>query len=357
MAARRPWLERLVQLLIVYSIATLFLELEIDSHSPSSGFFLWSERAVAAAFTVEYLLRWIASRSWRYPLRPMAVIDLLAVAPFYVGFFVDPAALRLVRLLRVVRVLKLDRQGAAAVSLYRAYSRIRHEIQLTAIAGLVVGLGGTAAVFELERGAQPEAFGRISDSAWYILATVTTVGYGDRVPVTPGGRIVGGMVMLSGLVLFGTFVSLVGSAFVEEIRRTRIAAESKGGLPPDLMSGKRPGSIRKRSSRRSRRGRSHPGRRWPTGKRSAFWHSHAGRFSESGSRGPRHQAGSYSRVAGGRILPHRFRRLHPTHAPPYSPLRTFPSRSPKPARALPPAVVPAGRGRGKGTAAEFTPPP
>ena len=228
----REKLEGLVQALILYSLVMLFVELEVAPLGVTSGFFLWSERVVALGFTIEYLTRWIASRNWRYPLRPMAVIDLLSVLPFYVGFFVDPSALRWVRVLRVMRLLKMDRDGAAARSLYRAFFRIRHEVKLVAVAGMMVCMSASVLIFELEREVQPETFGKISDASWYVLATVTTVGYGDRVPITAGGRIVGGLVMLSGLVLFGTFVSLVGSAFVEEIRRNRERLAEEKKLPP-----------------------------------------------------------------------------------------------------------------------------
>lgn len=223
----RNRLEAIVRIITVYSLVMLFIELEISPRGQADSYFLWSERLVAVAFTIEYITRWLASRSIRYPLQPMAIVDLLCVFPFYLGFFVDPASLRFVRVLRVVRLLKLDRDGDAARGLFRAFYRIRHEIKLITVAGLMVGLSATVAVFEFEREAQPVAFGRVSEALWYVLATVTTVGYGDRVPVTYGGRIVGGAVMVSGLILFGTFVSLVGGAFVEEIRRSRESPNQK----------------------------------------------------------------------------------------------------------------------------------
>jgi voltage-gated potassium channel len=219
------WAEAGVQVVIVYSLIVLFLDLELGDHVSWQRFFEVSEWVIGVVFTVEYLVRWAVSRRWWYPLRPVAVIDLLAVLPFYLWLVGGSEALRVARILRVVRVLKLDRQGEASATLYRAYYRIRHEIRLTALGGLVVGLCGTVLLFELERDVQPEVFARVSDAAWCILATVTTVGYGDKVPRTDAGRLVAGVVMLSGLVLFGTFVSLVGGSFVEEIRRKRIERE------------------------------------------------------------------------------------------------------------------------------------
>jgi voltage-gated potassium channel len=238
MFARHRWLEVLIRWVIVYSIAALFIEMEVSPDGHPTGWLLWSERVITAVFTLEYLARWAGSRSWWYPLRPMAVIDLLAVLPGYLILLGTPTPVGLLRVLRLARLLKLDRHGDAVTTLYRAYRRIGPEIRLTALAGLSVGLVATVAVFEFERHEQPKNFGRISDAAWYILATAATVGYGDLSPKTPEGRLVGAAVMLSGLVLFGTFVSLVGGAFVEEIRRNRARAEGEG-LPAGLMKAER----------------------------------------------------------------------------------------------------------------------
>lgn len=186
------------------------------------------ELAVAAlAFTAEYLARWRLSGSWLYPLRPMAVIDLLAILPFYLSHFVDLRSLRLVRLLRAARLLKLYRYSDAAETLGRSFLRIRHELGVIGAALALVCWCGALAIHEAEREAQPEAFARLSDSLWFVLATVTTVGYGDKVPVTAAGRLLAALVMLSGLTLYGTFISLVGGSFVEEIRRNRTAPQEQ----------------------------------------------------------------------------------------------------------------------------------
>src|SRR2546421_4367292 len=102
----RRLLELFVQVLIFYSLLMYFLELEFTISERSVGFWLWSERIVATLFTIEYITRWVVSRSWLYPLRPMALVDLVAILPFYVGFFVDLRSLRLVRTLRVLRLFK-----------------------------------------------------------------------------------------------------------------------------------------------------------------------------------------------------------------------------------------------------------
>jgi voltage-gated potassium channel len=221
MSFRWRYLELFIQVLIFYSIAMHFIEVEYTGTDRSTGFWLWSERCVAALFTAEYVARWVTSRRWLYPLRPMAVVDLLAILPFYVGFFVDLRSLRLIRTLRVLRLFKLTRHGRALDTLYNAFHRIRHEFAVIGFALFIVCWCSAVVIFELERHAEPRRFGRMSDAVWYVLVTVTTVGYGDLYPVTGCGKLVAGCTMVAGLVLFGTFISLVGGAFVEELRRSR----------------------------------------------------------------------------------------------------------------------------------------
>ena len=215
-------IETSIVLVILYSLFTHFLELEFDTLDQSSGFFLWSERVVAVIFTIEYVVRWIASRSWRYPFRALAIIDFLAVLPFYAGFFVDLRSLRIVRALRVLRLFKLYRYSSAAQSLRDAFLRVRHEFAVMGFAVFTLMWLCTVAIFELERRQQPEAFGKLSDAAWFTVVTLTTVGYGDKVPVTAGGRCTAAFMMIAGMGLFGTFISLIGGAFVEELRKRRI---------------------------------------------------------------------------------------------------------------------------------------
>jgi voltage-gated potassium channel len=234
-------LELLVMLVIVYSVVVLAVELELDDPEERGGFFWWSELFVAAFFTVEYVVRWVASRSWRYPLRPMAVVDLLATLPFYVGALVDLRSLRLVRVARMIRLLRLYRYTDALRSILNAFYRVRYEFGVIGFALLTLGWICTVLLYELEREAQPEAFGRLSDAAWCTIVTITTVGYGDKVPATPGGKLVALVLMLGGLGLFGTFVSLIGSAFLEELRRNPRPEDAPpppgppaaGGDPPD----------------------------------------------------------------------------------------------------------------------------
>jgi voltage-gated potassium channel len=216
------WIEHAIIVLIVYSVVVHFIELEFGEDGWGIRFFNWSDLIITILFTIEYFVRWRLSRRWSYPLQPMAVIDLLAILPFYLGFLIDLRTLRLLRALRAFRLFKLYRYSNAMRKIKNAFLRVRYEFAVVGFAVLTLGWVCATLLYELERDAQPQAFGRFSDSVWYTVVTLTTVGYGDKVPITFGGRCVAFVMMVAGLGLFGTFVSLIGSAFLEELRREDI---------------------------------------------------------------------------------------------------------------------------------------
>lgn len=194
--------------------------------------FLWFERFSIAIFTLEYLARiWVADRhrqqdggkAWRarfaYLIRPYGLIDLAAIAPFYLAFLVPGLDLRLLRLFRLVRFLKLTRYSPGLQSIANAIRSECHALYacLIVMAGLV--LTASTLIYLVEHHAQPDAFSSIPAAMWWALATLTTVGYGDVVPITVAGRMVGGVVMVFGLAMFALPIGLVATAFAREIHR------------------------------------------------------------------------------------------------------------------------------------------
>jgi voltage-gated potassium channel len=216
------WVELLVQVGIAYSIATYFIEIQLigsDNSRQGPPFFLWSERTVAALFTVEYLVRWWRSNDLRrYPFTALAMIDALAIVPFYVGFVVDLRMLRLVRTLRMLRLLKLYRYNAALQSLASSFSKVGYHLRVVGVVVLMFVLFSSTAIFECERRAQPEVFAHFTDGVWWSITTLTTVGYGDKFPITAAGRVIASVTVVFGLGVFGTFVSLIGGAFVSTLK-------------------------------------------------------------------------------------------------------------------------------------------
>jgi voltage-gated potassium channel len=177
-------------------------------------------------FTVEYLLRvWIAAdygeearARLKYVLSPIGIVDLLAIAPFWIALF-SSADLRFLLVFRMVRFLKLARYSPGMRSLLDAVYTERRAL----FGCLVIIVGATlvaASIMQVVEGeAQPEKFGTIPDAMWWAIVTLATVGYGDVSPITPFGKVLTALYILASLIIIALPVGIVATAFASEIHR------------------------------------------------------------------------------------------------------------------------------------------
>src|SRR5262249_53942970 len=156
-------------------------------------------------FTIEYVLRvWSAveipmlsrlprgQARLRFAMRPMMIIDLLAFAPWYLHWLY-PIDLRLLRVFRLFRLLMLVRYSPALQTLGRVVADEYRALLGALLVILILLLFASTGMYLIEHDAQPDKFGSIPQAGWWALATLTTVGYGDVVPVTPLGKMLGGV--------------------------------------------------------------------------------------------------------------------------------------------------------------------
>jgi voltage-gated potassium channel len=183
-------------------------------------------------FSVEYVLRlWACAEDAayqrpilgrvRYFFTPMALIDLLAIAPFYLPMFLpfDLRFLRALRLFRLARVLKLGRYSEALRTLGRVLRSKKEELAVTASAVLAALVVSSSLMYFIEHEAQPKAFPSIPAAMWWGVVTLTTVGYGDVYPITPLGKITGALIALSGIGLFALPAGILAGGFAREIQQ------------------------------------------------------------------------------------------------------------------------------------------
>lgn len=181
-------------------------------------------------FTLEYLLRaWSAGSDPRYAgfggrirylLTPMAIIDLVAILPFYLAFLsVDLRVLRALRLVRLARIARLGRYSEASGVLLRVLRAKREELVLTMSMLLILALFCATAMYYVEGPVQPDKFPDIPSSFWWAIITITTVGYGDVFPITVLGRVVAALTTLIGILMIALPTGVFGAAFVEELNR------------------------------------------------------------------------------------------------------------------------------------------
>ncbi|MEV0615873.1 potassium channel family protein [Nonomuraea sp. NPDC050404] len=156
-----------------------------------------------ALFTADYLIRLIlAPRKPRFLLRNIPAL-LVVVLP-------------LLRPLWLLRALLLLHVVAERIQLPL---RLRAVVYVSGTA-VFLALVGSIAVLDVERHDPDGNIKSIGDALWWALTTMTTVGYGDRFPVTVEGRVVAAGLMLAGIALLGVVTAAIASWFVERFERT-----------------------------------------------------------------------------------------------------------------------------------------
>lgn len=184
-----------------------------------------------AVFSVEYLLRvWSCTADerfsspvrgrLRFALTPYALIDLVAILPFFLPVTVGvQGAPRLLRVARLFRMLKLVRYSRSLRLLGTVVRRERDVFVVVGAGMAALLVVASSAMYFAERGAQPEAFSSIPAAMWWGVITLTTVGYGDVYPVTPLGRVLGGFISVLGVAVFALPTAILVEGFREVLGR------------------------------------------------------------------------------------------------------------------------------------------
>lgn len=226
-------IELLLISLIFLNIVAIILESVQEINEEYAGFFQKLESFSVIIFSVEFMLRlWTApenpkfkeplSGRVRYSLTTMSLVDLFSILPFYLNllanvYAVDLRFLRIVRLFRLIRVLKIARY-LKALNLIQAVLRERKEQILLSIMFIVFLLVIVSTVmYYVEHDYQPEKFSSIPATMWWGIETLTTVGYGDMIPSTVFGRILGGMIAILGIGLFALPAGILSSGLTEHL--------------------------------------------------------------------------------------------------------------------------------------------
>lgn len=234
-------LNRLLVVAILLSVAFAIAESEPSVHLEYPRLFHIVETGFGILFLVEYIARiWVAPEDpryadglkgrLRYAITPSALLDLLAVMPLVLTAVGGEAyVVRMIRLLRVLRLAKLGRFTVATRALSQAVHARRYELLISFGVALFILVLTSTLMYMVEGHTQPETFGSIPRSMWWAIATLTTVGYGDAVPLTLPGRILGGITAVTGIGLIAMPTGILAAAMSDAIH-TRRHAEHKEAL-------------------------------------------------------------------------------------------------------------------------------
>ena len=239
---------RRFDLLLVYAIVASVLVVVLDSvqriHAAWASWFYVVEWGFTLLFTAEYVLRLlVVQRPLRYALSIWGIIDLLAILPTYLSFFVPGAqsllVVRVLRILRVFRILKLTRYIEESGLLLQALWRSRRKILLflSLVVTIAIVAGSLMYVIEGPR----HGFSNIPASMYWAVVTMATVGFGDIVPHTTLGRFVTSVLILIGYSIIAVPTGIYTAELASTMREAEQAARRDArGCPECGLEGHEP---------------------------------------------------------------------------------------------------------------------
>ena len=201
-------------ILSVYVLVALFMDGMYDLSPEMDGLINQFDFIVCMIFMGDFFYRFHRAPSKLRFLR-WGWIDFISSIPMLNVF-------RVGNVIRIVRIFRILRAFRSVKILLRYLLKNRTQNTLVSVAAIscMVAMGGSMAILRLEQAIPTGNIKTPSDALWWSIVTITTVGYGDRYPVSDGGRIVAAILMIVGVALFGTFTGFVASLFVEpDIKR------------------------------------------------------------------------------------------------------------------------------------------
>lgn len=230
---RYDWFDISLATLIVLNVVAVMVETIDAVNARAARVLAGFEVFSVTVFSLEYVLRlWSCTADPRYAhpvrgrirfaLRPLAVIDLLAILPGllpHVGL--DLRFLRVMRLFRILRVLKLGRYSTAANVLLAVLRNRRADLTVMLAALVMLLVVSSSLMYYAEHEAQPEHFSSIPAAMWWAVITLTTIGYGDVYPITAVGRMLGGVIAIFGIGFVALPTAVIAAEFAEALRRKR----------------------------------------------------------------------------------------------------------------------------------------
>jgi voltage-gated potassium channel len=221
-------------ILILLNLVAVILETEPTIYDAHKNFFQNFNLFSVVIFSIEYVLRvwscthdpkykhWLWGRL-KYMVSWEALIDLAAILPFYIGniLVIDLRELRLLRLLRLLRIFRLTSYMKATKVIGNIFKNRFEELMISLVMTTALIIISACLMYFAEHNVPGTKFTSIPRTLWWALVTLTTIGYGDMVPVTITGKVLTAIIALAGVALFALPAGIITAGFLEEIRKVK----------------------------------------------------------------------------------------------------------------------------------------
>ena len=219
--------------IIILNIVTITIDSVGDIDREYGAHFRSFENFSLIFFTLEYIARIysiVEKPKYSDPIKgrlkfaatPLAIIDLLSFLPFYLAFLpLDLRVLRIFRLMSLFRMFKIARYLQALEIFKRVLIERKEQLVLSFLFILFILVIISFAMYYVEHDAQPDKFSSIPAAMWWGIATLTTVGYGDLVPITSLGKFLSGIFAMAGVALLALPAGVLSSGFFELLYNDR----------------------------------------------------------------------------------------------------------------------------------------
>ncbi len=220
-------------ILIIVNIIGFILQTEKSINAKYGQELYYLEIISVIIFTIEYICRLVScsyvakykgfSGFVNFIFSPMAIVDLMAILPFYLPFLgLDLRIVRILRLFRIFRIFKIGRYYSSLNMMKNVLVKKKEELVLTTVIMFTMLLLSATLMYYAERDIQPDKFSSIPDAMWWAVITLTTVGYGDVTPLTIAGKVCCSIVAILGIGFFALPIGILGAGFVEEVGNRKI---------------------------------------------------------------------------------------------------------------------------------------
>lgn len=218
--------------ILIGLLVSILLTFDIRGKAVLSG----AESLVAVFFLADYLLR-VATAQYKYPdiseckavlkyvLSVVGLIDLFSFLPF---FLQGAVAFRMLRVVRILRLFRINTYYDSLNIITTVISSKRQQLLSSVFIILVLMLGASLCVYNLEHEAQPDVFENAFSGMWWAVATMLTVGYGDIYPITTAGKVFSIVITFLGVGMVAVPTGILSAGFVEQYQLVK--SESAGVL-------------------------------------------------------------------------------------------------------------------------------